>query len=117
MEPTLPLPSPIPEALAEVIADRLRAIAEPTRIRILDYLRDGEQSVQDITAALGTSQQNASKHLSVLYRVGILSRTRDGNHVRYAIADSTVFALCESVCDGIQRQLDELSSLVGEVAR
>lgn len=117
METPVSLPSPITDALAEVIAERLRAIAEPTRIRILDRLRDGELSVQEITDALGTSQQNASKHLSVLHRAGIVSRSRDGNHVRYAIADPTVFALCESVCDGIQRRIDELSALVGEAGR
>jgi DNA-binding transcriptional ArsR family regulator len=111
------LPSPIPDALAELIAERLRAIGEPTRIRILDRLRDGEQSVQELTDALGTSQQNASKHLGVLHRAGIVSRTRDGNHIRYAIADTTVLDLCESVCGGLQRQLAELSALVGEVAR
>jgi DNA-binding transcriptional ArsR family regulator len=111
------LPSPIPDALAELIAERFRAIAEPQRIRILDRLRGGEQSVQEITDALGTSQQNASKHLSVLHRAGILTRTRDGNHVRYAISDATVFDLCESVCGGLQRQFAELSALVGEVAR
>ena len=111
------LPSPISEALADLIAARLRAIAEPTRIRILDHLRDAERSVQDITDALGTSQQNASKHLSLLHRAGIVSRTREGNRVLYAISDPTVFDLCETVCGGIQRQIDELSSVVAEVAR
>lgn len=113
----MPLPSPLPDALAELIADRLRAIAEPTRIRILHRLRDGAQTVQELTDILGTSQQNVSKHLSLLHRAGIVSRTRDGNYMRYAIADETVLDLCESVCGGVQRQLAELSALVGGVAR
>jgi ArsR family transcriptional regulator len=109
------LPSPIPDALAELLAERLRAIGEPTRIRILDRLRGGEQTVQELTEALGTSQQNISKHLGVLHGVGILSRARAGSHVRYAIADPTVLDLCESVCGGVQRQLAELAALVGEI--
>jgi DNA-binding transcriptional ArsR family regulator len=111
------LPSPLPEPLAALIAERLRAIGEPTRIRILDRLRDGEQSVQDLTEALGTSQQNVSKHLGVLHRAGIVSRARSGSHVRYAIADLTVLDLCEQVCGGLQRQIAELSALVGETER
>lgn len=113
----MPLPSPLPDALAELIAERLRAIAEPTRIRILHRLRDGAQTVHELTDILGTSQQNVSKHLSLLHRAGIVSRTRDGNHMRYAIADETVLDLCETVCGGVQRQIAELSALVGGVAR
>jgi DNA-binding transcriptional ArsR family regulator len=83
------------------------------RIRILDRLRDGEATVHDLTRALGTSQQNVSKHLGVLYEAGIVNRRKAANHVYYAIADDTVLALCEQVCGGLQRQLSELTELVG----
>ena len=72
------LPSPIPMELAEMIAARLRVIGDPTRIRILDQLRGGELSVAQITERLGTSQQNASKHLGVLLQAGIVARRRRG---------------------------------------
>jgi DNA-binding transcriptional ArsR family regulator len=107
-------PHPIPDPLAEVIADRFRLLAEPTRIRILDRLRADELTVQELTADLGTSQQNVSKHLGLLHRAGIVSRQKDGNFVRYRIADASVFDLCEHVCGSVQRQLDELQALVGE---
>ena len=60
--------------------------------------------MQELTGALGSSQQNVSKHLGVLHLAGILSRRKDGNHVRYAIADDSVFALCALVCGGLERQ-------------
>lgn len=60
------LPSPIPLDLAELIAVRMCVIGDANRIRILDLLRDGELSVHQITGRLGTSQQNASKHLGAL---------------------------------------------------
>ncbi len=107
-------PHPIPDPLAEVIAERFRLLAEPTRIRILDRLRDGERTVQELTADLGTSQQNVSKHLGLLHRHGIVAREKAGNFVRYRIADASVFDLCEHVCGSVQRQLDELQALVGE---
>ena len=110
------VPHPIPPALADVIAERFRVIGDATRIRILDRLRDGEATVQELTEALGTSQQNVSKHLGLLHQAGIVSRRRSGTYAYYAIADETVFALCEQVCGGLSRQLAELSELLSGVA-
>lgn len=110
--PTTTLPHPLPDQLVELIAARFRVIGEPMRIRLLDRLRDGELGVQELADALGATQQNVSKHLNVLHGAGILSRHRDGNRVLYAIADDSVFALCESVCGGLQRQLAELDLLL-----
>ena len=61
-----------------MIAARLRVIGDPNRIRILDQLRGDELSVAQITERLGTSQQNASKHLGVLLQAGIVARRRQG---------------------------------------
>ena len=106
------LPSPIPVDLAEMIAARLRVIGDPTRIRILDLLRDHELTVTQITEELDTSQQNASKHLGVLLQAGIVARRKDGNSSIYSIADRGVYELCEQVCGGLQVQLAELTALV-----
>jgi DNA-binding transcriptional ArsR family regulator len=107
------LPRPLPPELAELIASRLRAIGDPTRLRLLDTLRDGERSVQELTDQLGTSQQNVSKHLGVLHGAGILSRRKVGTSVRYAVADPAVYELCEQVCGSLQAQYAELTALVG----
>lgn len=113
----MPLPHPIPDALAELIAQRFRIIGEPMRIRLLDHLRESEASVQELTDATEGSQQNVSKHLGVLHGAGIVSRRKDGNRVLYAIADESVLELCESVCGGLQRQLVELNELLDGVSR
>jgi DNA-binding transcriptional ArsR family regulator len=114
---TMTLPHPLPEPLVDLIAHRFRVIGEPMRIRLLDHLRDGEVAVQDLADELGASQQNVSKHLGVLHGAGIVQRRRDGNRVLYAIADDSVFALCETVCGGFQRQLAELDGLLAGGAR
>jgi DNA-binding transcriptional ArsR family regulator len=106
------LPSPVPRDLAELIAQRFRTIGDPLRIRALDLLRGGEMSVAELTEALGTSQQNVSKHLGVLLQAGIVSRRKEGTSSIYAVADPGVFALCEQVCGGLQAQLAELTALV-----
>jgi DNA-binding transcriptional ArsR family regulator len=104
---------PLPDDLVELIAERFRALAEPTRIKLLDRLREGEATVLELTEVIGSTQQNVSKHLGVLRQAGIVRRRKDGNFVHYSIADEGVFALCEDVCGSLRRQLDELHTLVG----
>jgi DNA-binding transcriptional ArsR family regulator len=113
----MPLPHPLPEPLVELIAQRFRALAEPMRIRVLDQLREGDASVQELTEALGSSQQNVSKHLATLLQHGIVARERHGNRVRYRIADDGVLGLCEEVCGGLRQQLSELDALLGQAGR
>ena len=98
---------PLPEPLVELIAERFRVLGEPMRIRILERLRNGETSVQALTEALDTSQQNVSKHLSVLWQAGIVGRRKDGTFAYYRIVDSAVFDLCERVCSAVQRDLEQ----------
>jgi DNA-binding transcriptional ArsR family regulator len=111
----MPLPHPLPEDLAELIARRFRAIGDPLRVRVLDLLRSEELSVNALADRLGAGQQNVSKHLAVLVDAGMLARRKDGTHVYYRIADEGVFALCEQVCGSLQAQLATLAQLVGEI--
>ena len=106
------VPHPLPEPLVALIAQRFRVMGEPMRIRILDALRDGPLTVNELTVALGGTQQNVSKHVGVLAQAGIVDRERAGNHVRCSIADPSVFELCEIVCGGLRRQASELEELL-----
>jgi hypothetical protein len=51
---------PLPDDLVELIAHRLRVLSEPSRIKLLDHLRNGEASVLELTAAMETTEQNVS---------------------------------------------------------
>lgn len=108
------LPRPIPEPLVELIAQRFRVIGDPTRIRLLDQLRERPQTVGELQTAIDGSQQNISKHLGVLHQAGILARTKKGTSVIYAIADESVFAICELVCGGLRHQLEELDQILAD---
>lgn len=94
------------EQLLERIADRLKAMADPMRLRILHVLQDGEHCVNDILGQVGGSQANVSKHLSVLRRSGLVDCRREGVNVFYRIEDPTIFVICRSVCDSLERQVD-----------
>ena len=111
------LSQPLPDLVVDLIARRFRVIGEPMRIRILERLRDGDATVAELTQALGTSQQNVSKHLGVLHEAGIVGRRKQGTHTLYSVVDESVLALCEQVCGGLQRQFSELAELVGGVVR
>ena len=112
------VPHPLPDPLVDLIAQRFRVMGEPMRIKLLDRLRDGAASVGELQDAVGASQQNVSKHLGVLHQAGMVARTKQGTSVVYEITDESVFELCEHVCGGLRRQLDELDAVLGgEVAR
>jgi DNA-binding transcriptional ArsR family regulator len=109
------LPHPIPEPLAELIAERLQVLGEPTRIRLLDRLRDGEATVNTLVEATGATQQNVSKHLGILLRAGLVGRRKDGTRVHYRIAADDVVAVCEQACGTVRRRHDELGAMLAGV--
>ena len=111
------LTHPLPEELVELIAERFRVLGEPMRIKLLDRLREGHATVGELVEATGSSQQNVSKHLQVLLQSGLVSRDRDGNFVRYSIADETVFSICEQVCGGLRTRFAELEAVIGKGVR
>jgi DNA-binding transcriptional ArsR family regulator len=92
------------EAL-QLVAERFRALAEPMRLSILQNLENGETSVNELAAQVGSTQPNISKHLRVLQGAGLIKRRQAGTTARYSIADETVFDLCEMVCSGLRERL------------
>ena len=94
------------EQLLGRIADRLKAMADPMRLRILHLLQDGERCVNDILGQVGGSQANVSKHLSVLRRAGLVECRREGVNVYYRIDDPTVFSICDTVCNSLERRVN-----------
>ena len=97
------------EAL-EQIAARFRALSEPTRLAIVQELKSGERTVGELVEAIGLSQANVSKQLSVLRDAGFLRREQRGTSAVYSISDPLVMELCKLMCDGMNRRVKELPS-------
>jgi len=110
----MPPTHPLPDALIDLIAQRFRALGEPSRIRILERLRTEPCSVQQLAAELDLSQQNVSKHLALLLSLGIVSRAKDAGFSYYAIADDSVIRMCDEVCGAVQRQVAGLHELMNQ---
>ncbi|HTP95881.1 MAG TPA: metalloregulator ArsR/SmtB family transcription factor [Burkholderiales bacterium] len=94
-----------PAALARLAA-YFQALAEPTRLRILNLLRGGERSVGELAELCGHSAANISRHLATLTSHGFVARESRGTSAYYRIADKSVYALCDLVCGNIGRQAE-----------
>jgi DNA-binding transcriptional ArsR family regulator len=112
----MPTPPPLPDDLVELMAERFRALGEPTRIKLLDHLRAGEATVGELTALIGTTGQNVSKHLVLLQRSGIVARRKQGNFAYYRIVDDGVLSLCETVCASVRQHAESLRERVRGVS-
>ncbi|MCR4420051.1 MAG: metalloregulator ArsR/SmtB family transcription factor [Clostridia bacterium] len=85
------------ERTLQLQADLLKALAHPTRLRILEYLRSGERCVCEITEQLELEQANVSQHLAVLKRQDLVSSRKDGLRMLYRINYPEIYELLETV--------------------
>ena len=91
--------------LIELISARFRALAEPTRLQILNCLRAGARTVSDLVKETGLGQANVSKHLQALYAARFVQRRKEGLFTYYSLADRDVFKLCDLMCGRLEREL------------
>lgn len=89
------------DGVFESVAEYFSLLAEPSRLKIMHCLCDGERSVNEVVAGSGLTQANASRHLNMLYRAGIVGRRREGSQVFYRIVDPNFTNLCRTVCVSI----------------
>lgn len=82
----------------EELARLFRALAEPSRLKIVRALLPCPQTVSELVKATGMKQGNISKHLGILLEARFLARTPSGNFARYSIIDPTLKALCRLMC-------------------
>lgn len=104
-------PVKLDRASLERIANVFKLFSEPTRLEIFQALKQGPLSVNELVAELGTSQANVSKQLRILYDSGMLERRRKGTQAFYSIRDSVIFPLCQLVCEKLNRDASQASSL------
>jgi DNA-binding transcriptional ArsR family regulator len=100
----------LPEESLVQVAAYFQALSEPTRLKILNYLRQGERSVGELAQLCGYTSANISRHLALLTQYGLVERESRGNSAFFSIADSSVYALCDLVCGNIARQFERTAS-------
>src|ERR671932_496644 len=81
------------EALFEAIAVMGKAFASPRRLELVDLLGQAPRAVDELARRSGQSTANTSQHLQALHSAGLVTRTREGTSVRYALAGDEVLSL------------------------
>ena len=79
---------------------------------LLQELRGGPLTVNELVEATGMGQANVSRHLALLHTNGLVARERDGVYVRYQLADKDVLKLCELVCGRLESELSERRKVI-----
>lgn len=94
-----------PKAL-EQIAAYFKVLSDPTRLQILNLLREGEFNVSELAERCNFTSANISRHLSILSQHGLITRKTQGTSVYYQPTDNSPYALCDLVCENISRQIN-----------
>ena len=112
------------QQLSEFKADFFKALAHPLRISILDALRDGELTVNEISQRFNVEQANASQQLAVLRNRNILIARKEGSSVYYSVSDKTVFKLLDAAKEifnhhliGVRTMLEEIHAVSTKAPR
>jgi DNA-binding transcriptional ArsR family regulator len=90
----------------------MHVLSDPTRLRLLFALAEGEACVQQLADQLGLVHRNVSHGLNLLYREGLLSRRREGTLVVYALADYSSCRLVMQATESITAYIEELGELI-----
>ena len=96
-----------------LIASRFRALSEPMRLRLLNLLMQGEQTVGQLVKGCASSQANVSKHLSVLREAGMVGVRKEGLNTMCFIADPIVNELCDTMCSRLREEMESKAQALG----
>lgn len=101
--------------LSQFKAEFFKALAHPLRIRILDELRKGEMSVNDLGSRLNVEQSNLSQQLAVLRNRNILGARKDGQSVYYSVRDPQLFDLLDVAKKIFNSHLIDVKDLLSQL--
>ncbi len=103
------------EKILENQALIFKALGQPTRLQILDLLKEGERCVCEIFPAINQEQANVSKHLAILKQAGILECRKDGFRILYRIKNPEVLKLLQSSTRLLKAQAREQQAMMAHL--
>jgi len=105
------------EKMYEMHAEVCKSMANPTRLRIMNLLREGEKSVEELREKLKLPKANLSQHLSILRQRRIVSTRRAGLNIYYKVANPKMIKACDILREVLLEQLHEGERLARGVAK
>lgn len=103
------------ERVLELKAEILKALAQPTRLKILELLRNGERCICEIVPAINGEQSNVSRHISLMQKSNLVTTRKDGVKVMVKVSDPRVFEILDSIALLLKKQIIETGKLVHEL--
>jgi ArsR family transcriptional regulator len=103
------------ERLLELKAEVLKALAQPTRLKILELLRNGERCICEIVPAINGEQSNISKHISLMQKSHLITTRKDGVKVMVNVKDPRVFEILDKVTAILKNQMKEQERLLAQI--
>jgi len=100
------------ERVLELKAEILKALAQPTRLKILELLRNGERCICEIVPAINGEQSNISRHISLMQKSNLVTTRKDGVKVMVKVSDPRVFEILDSIALLLKKQIIETGKLV-----
>ena len=100
------------ERVLELKAEILKALAQPTRMKILECLRDGEKCICEIVPAINGEQSNISRHISLMQKTHLVSTRKEGVRVMVKVSDPNVFEILDSIGLLLKKQIIKTGKLV-----
>ena len=106
-------PPPVSDEALALIASWFRTLGEPSRLRILRALEEGEKNITELVAATGLTQANVSRHVQSLVDAGMVGRRREGLTAVCFIADPSITELCDTVCGNLLKRFSRQVKTLG----
>ena len=103
------------EKVLELKAEILKALAQPTRMKILECLRDGEKCICEIVPAIKGEQSNISRHISLMQKTHLVSTRKEGVRVMVKVNDPKVFEILNNIGLLLKKQIMETGKLVQQL--
>lgn len=100
------------EKIHQFHADLCKMLSNPTRLKILERLRDEERTVGELVEDIDVRQANLSQHLAELRKRNLVESRREGTNVYYNIAHPKIVKACDLVREVVFEQLEETKELV-----
>lgn len=91
----------------ELKAEILKALAQPTRLKILECLRGGEKCICEIIPAIGGEQSNISRHISLMQKSHLVTTRKDGVKVMVKVSDPKIFHILDQVSVLLKSRMSE----------
>ncbi len=105
------------EIVYRIKADFLKALAHPTRLKVIEFLKKGERNVGDMMKALDIEQSNLSRHLAVLKQNGILKTKQERTTVYYDIQDHDIFKVLRPIAEILRKKFKDAELILNSLGK